>query len=440
MAAPISSFNRPDLSTRMARRRRLPHPDSNTNSTILQSVSNRPPNGGLTYSNYLGILDPNILTTNGDYRTPGSSYPSFDAFQFNIPEPGPSHNYNHSYNTPVPAPQAQEHIIESGWIQDIFGRDIYVGHGTIEEVVDDNAGSSSNYDAEDIYGTPLPKKRVLVSLKPGEHAPNGFMHEEISYISTPPPCPRPRNLPSLRATSTGSEHLSFKATSVPAMPTASVSTTAPVLDPPTEVALVTENLALLASSMEDIQFMNTFLLAKSVEHDLSEHIDICAHIEKSLVSLRGTLTLRTQIGAEEWNVRSPSWHQKHGKRLLSLRTTLQRLARMRRLIEIHSLRPRQRSAILTKLEQHEAKLADLASKYRAAFDRLRLRHLHFLLSQSHKEARRQNKTTQKAPLASWASFERRWKEGKTFRATLRNAYHEELYHNNQRTGRQSSAQ
>ena len=102
-------------------------------------------------------------------------------------------------------------------------------------------------------------------------------------------------------------------------------------------------------------------------------------------SLRGTLTLRTRMGAEEWSVRSPSWHQKHTNRLLSLRRystiphprekkivdgwhrTLQRLARLRQQIEAHSLRPRQRTIIKTKLEQHEAKLADLASKWSVSF-------------------------------------------------------------------------
>ena len=37
--------------------------------------------------------------------------------------------------------------------------------------------------------------------------------------------------------------------------------------------------------------------------------------------------------------------------------------RMRQLIENQHFRPRQRLATLAKLEQHEAKLADLASKY-----------------------------------------------------------------------------
>ena len=46
-----------------------------------------------------------------------------------------------------------------------------------------------------------------------------------------------------------------------------------------------------------------------------------------------------------------------------LRRTLERLSRMKSLIESRPLRPHQRETILTKLEQHEAKLSDLASKY-----------------------------------------------------------------------------
>jgi hypothetical protein len=43
--------------------------------------------------------------------------------------------------------------------------------------------------------------------------------------------------------------------------------------------------------------------------------------------------------------------------------TLRRLSKMRRLVEMHALRPRHKRSVLTKLEQHEAKLADLASKF-----------------------------------------------------------------------------
>ena len=46
-----------------------------------------------------------------------------------------------------------------------------------------------------------------------------------------------------------------------------------------------------------------------------------------------------------------------------LHRTLERLSRMKSLIESRPLRPHHRETILTKLEQHEAKLSDLASKY-----------------------------------------------------------------------------
>jgi len=183
-----------------------------------------------------------------------------------------------------------------------------------------------------------------------------------------------------------------------------------------------------------------YFLANSVEHDLSQHIDLCTRLEGSLGSLISTLTSRFQIGAEEWGVRSSSWHQKYCKRLFSLRTTLKRLTRMRQMIENQPFRPRQRLAVLSKLEQHEAKLADLASKYGTAFDRLRLRHLHFLLTQAHMDAQKYKE--QKARTMSRASFERRWKDKKTYRAGLRSNFHDlrqEFYNNNQRSGRHTSA-
>ena len=134
---------------------------------------------------------------------------------------------------------------------------------------------------------------------------------------------------------------------------------------------------------------------------------------------------------------------------------------MRQLIENQPFRPRQQLAVLAKLEQHEAKLADLASKYgvshllytiqthtflitlmgpQTAFDRLRLRHLHFLLTKAHMDARQEK--TQKARL-SRASFERHWNNKKRERARLRSDFHElrqEFYNNNQRlAGRHTSA-
>lgn len=189
--------------------------------------------------------------------------------------------------------------------------------------------------------------------------------------------------------------------------------------------------------------MNTFFLAESHEHEheVSEHIDLCTKLEESLASLRTSMDMRTAIGAEEWNVRSSSWHQKYCRRLVSLRTTLERLSKMKELVQTHALHFRHKHAVLAKLEQHEAKLTDIASKFRIAFDRLRLRHLHFLLTRSHEEAKRQ-KEMKRSRMLSRASFERRWKEGKTLRRTLRvnfNDLRQEFYSNAQRNPRHPSA-
>ncbi|KAF8911559.1 hypothetical protein CPB84DRAFT_1762225 [Gymnopilus junonius] len=227
-------------------------------------------------------------------------------------------------------------------------------------------------------------------------------------------------------------------------PPSDAGTSATVLDDTTEVALVKENLDLLASCTEDVKEMETFFLAKESkpELELSQHIDICGRLQESLRSLRDTLCHRRQMGAEEWHVRSSSWHQKYSKRLLSLRITLERLGNLRQRVEQQpTLRPRQSRAILTKLEQHEAKLADLASKYSVAFTRLKLRHLHYLLTEAHKRAKEQ-KAAQKTRLMSKASFERMWMMGKTFRADLRHAFNDlrqEIYNSGPRSGRNTSA-
>ncbi|KAF9550615.1 hypothetical protein CPC08DRAFT_321995 [Agrocybe pediades] len=327
-------------------------------------------------------------------------------------------------------------------MKDDDGNDYYVGHGKIEEV-DDEADIDANNDNGDDDNDLTPRAKKSKQLSP--HFSDNESHPEtIPYNSTPPPGPRPRRLPSLKATTTLSEIPDFNFNSkaiepVPTEPDIDSPRAAPaemspnstgVLDDATEVSYVKENLELLESCTDDIRFMTTYFLAQ--EEDLSQHIDICTRIEESLRSLHETMTHRTKMGAEEWSVRSPSWHQKYSKRLVSLRTTLHRLSRLRKLIGNLKLRPSQAQAILTKLGQHDAKLADLASKYTTSFDRLRLRHLHFLLSQSNMEAKQQKEMR----LKSRASFERQWKAGKDFRAGLRHAFNElrqEFYNNNQRS-------
>jgi len=359
-------------------------------------------------SNVLGMFDSNNVPITSTYRPRAPLY----HFDLNT-QPGPSHFYNYA--------QPPNNTL-SAWTKDFAGQDIYVGHGKIEEV-----GSDLEESANQDLASPS-KLGPLLSLNAGDHESNELINDELSHLS-PPPCPKLRRLPSLQPTLTCSDHMSFGTTSIPAITATNAGSSVQLPDDSVEVHLVTHNLVMVESSLEDVQFMNTLFLANSVEHDLSGHLDICAHIEESLESLRGTLTQRTRMGAEEWSVRSLSWHQKHMNRLLSLKRTLQRLARLRQLIETHSLRSHQRTAVRVKLEQHEAKLADLASKYSAAFGRLGLRHLHFLLRQSHDEARDLHRARRSS---RESSFERRWAEGKSLRAGLRVVFHDQknLYYNN----------
>ncbi|KIM40374.1 hypothetical protein M413DRAFT_446562 [Hebeloma cylindrosporum] len=428
-----SQFDRPDLSSRMAPRRRLPRPSASaTSSTLQNGIVGQPTQPGFTFSQFLGMFDEEPPTLSGGFHPPGVSYLRADSYPFDAYGPGPSRTHSGSYRGFQPSP----YVVESGWSKDVFGKDLYVGHGRIEEV-DDEAAVSGNRGGDEESNVSSPQNRKTASI---------FHSEEYPLISTPPPCPRPKNLPSLRETSTTSDIRTFQPFSAATLPmtlpplTSTNATSPLILDERSEINILRENLSLLGSSLEDVKFMNTYFLANSIEHDLSRHVDLCTRLEESLGSLTSTLTSRFQIGAEEWNVRSSSWHQKYCKRLFSLRTTLQRLTRMRQLIGNPPFRPRQRLAILAKLEQHEAKLADLASKYGTAFDRLRLRHLHFLLTQAHMEARQQK--AMKARSLSRASFERRWNEGKRYRATLRSNFHDlrqEFYSNSQRSGRHAYA-
>ncbi|KAF9478114.1 hypothetical protein BDN70DRAFT_880372 [Pholiota conissans] len=454
-----TQFNRQDLHARMAPRRRFPRPTSATTTSTTLETGVEPPQAPpiLTYSQFLGTFD-DVPPTMGGAFQPSISYRatttnSYGFDKFGSPDPGPSRAYRGSPRTNGLTSTV---VIENGWTAGGFEQEDWMEHGKIEEVEDDIANVSiveDDDEDDDSFEAPRGKTTAALDLSTnglGGHeaklsgVPGGNIR--VPLISTPPRYPLHKKLPSIRESPPGSENRSLKAPSTRTAtvgmdnypPDAGLSSQALVLEDPHEVSLIKENLDLINASEENVKVMNKLLFKKRKGKPLPEHINLFAKIQEHLESLQNTLVLRTQIGAEEWSVRSSSWHQKYSKRLLSLRTTLQRLGRIRPLVEAQPLRQRQRQAILVKLEQHEAKLADLASKYSTAFDRLRLRHLHFLLTQSHDQSERL-KGQQR--LLSRASFERRWKEAKSFRAGLRNDFYDlrqELY-NTQRVGRQISA-
>jgi hypothetical protein len=204
---------------------------------------NVPPVDVFASSNIFGMFDDNDVPITSAYRPPDAPYHAQGYYyDFNDTDPGPSHFYNYYQ----PAHQSDNYTA-SGWTKDFIGQQVYVGHGKIEEVKSDTDEGADHDNASHSRSRLGP-----LSLNAGDHESNELIDDGMST----PPCPRPRKLPSLQPTPTGSDHLmSFKATTVPAITTTNCSSPAP--DDPVEVRLVTNSLAMVESSLEDMQFMNT---------------------------------------------------------------------------------------------------------------------------------------------------------------------------------------
>jgi len=252
----LSQFDRPGLSARMAPRRRLPHPSASaTSSTLQNGITGQPPQPGFTFSQFLGMFDEEPPALNGGFHPPGVSYPTADSYAFDTHGPGPSRAHSGSYRGFHPS----MYVVEGGWSKDVFGKDHYVGHGKIEEVDDEAAASANRGGDEYNPSTRRTKTSALASSHSGTHS---FHSEEYPLISTPPPCPRPKNLPSLRETSTISDIHNFQPLSMaPPLTAPPLTATNPtsqfVLDEKTEVNILRENLNLLSSALENVKFMNT---------------------------------------------------------------------------------------------------------------------------------------------------------------------------------------
>ncbi|KAF6761195.1 hypothetical protein DFP72DRAFT_34220 [Ephemerocybe angulata] len=192
----------------------------------------------------------------------------------------------------------------------------------------------------------------------------------------------------------------------------------PKLDTPTEIALLQDNFNLLRTVLEDLQIMCTWFFAQRPVEAFTDHVDTCGAIEDSVNLILENLTRRRRLGEEEWNVRSPGWHSKYCKRMYSLNRTLFRLLSIRPTIEERVLKPHQIANVLKKLREHQDKMGDLATKFQASFDRLRLRHIHFLLTKAYSEAHERDASRR----LDESSFEQQWYEDKAVRADLRREF------------------
>ncbi|KAF9012599.1 hypothetical protein BDQ17DRAFT_1344231 [Cyathus striatus] len=181
----------------------------------------------------------------------------------------------------------------------------------------------------------------------------------------------------------------------------------PVMDETPETSLVSANLGLLQQLIPGVEgmFWGFTQTTDSEAGSLADHVQMCRRIATALT---------------RWNSRSTRWHDKYTQRLRSLDRTLQRLMGIKRLVESRTRvpRPDQLKKVLEKLAQHERKLADLEVKFNAAFDRLKTKHLHAMLSAAHANAvQLKNDHANERDV-----FKRKWSQGKNLRAHLRQQF------------------
>lgn len=191
------------------------------------------------------------------------------------------------------------------------------------------------------------------------------------------------------------------------------------LDTQTEIALLQDNFTLLRTVSEDLKIMVTWFFAQRPVEAFDDHVSTCGVIEDNVQLILESLTRRRRLGEEEWSVRSPGWHEKYTNRMYSLHRTLHRLLDIRPAIEERVLKQHQIVHVLGKLREYQDKMVDLAQKFQASFDRLRVRHIHFLLTQAYSQA---SQRREGGGRIDQASFERQWFEDKAVRADLRREF------------------
>jgi len=340
--------------------------------------------------------------------------------------------------------QEQGYQIQSaGWSEDAFGKLSYIPHGTIEEVNDDahdiqdndhemnptHEDNDNDAHANDDTTGNFPNLRPTSSLSSlgaiGDRR-NTFgipvTSSPLPASCTPPPPPRLLNQ-SLFFSPSSPAPGSLPAgtnTAQPRAPPALRDAMQTVLDQATEITLLQDNMSLLASAETDLKHMHTWFYAQRPHETFTDHIDCCAVIQESIQSIRESLNNRKRLGEEEWGVKSPKWHERYAERLYSLQRTLQRLLSVRATIERRKLKPHHVTLVLEKLLQHHLKLSDLAHKFKASFERLQLRHLHWLLEQAHNEATRKGEALRASH--SHADNDRQWLEDTAMLSDLRRQF------------------
>ncbi|KAJ7478613.1 hypothetical protein B0H11DRAFT_2028042 [Mycena galericulata] len=300
----------------------------------------------------------------------------------------PSGFRSHLHPSPPARLEIKHYDIEGGWSFDATGRTHYVSHGGIKEVGDD----------EDMHAS------LAEDIDPLAEGSRTFLNEEpLAPETTPPPRPKQRpieliplllfdRLPLGDGSNTylgpppPSSHLEFHDFSGfgyndrSTTPTTCSSPT--ILTQSQELNIVQQNLvSIMTGSLDIVSLHATFA---AVPAPLDADLALCDQVGDALQAVEASLKRRSEIPPEEWRLRSISCQRKYDHRLISLRKTLKRLH------VLSTTRPRvsQFENIRVLLRQYHAKLSDLAVKFNATFDRLRVRHFSNLLTDVYSDIQR----------------------------------------------------
>ncbi|KAJ7133721.1 hypothetical protein C8R43DRAFT_1022874 [Mycena crocata] len=316
--------------------------------------------------NSLGLfsMDPNYSTAEGSTSRPS----------------------RHLQPTPPTRLEIKNFEIEGGWSFDAAGRTLYVPHGGIKEVDEHNVDLPASmavdlpHDSRTFIDEPLP---------PETTPPPRPVHRPIELI----PLPLLDRLPLGDGSNTYTGPLpiasppkfddfygSFNFHDRPTTPTTCSSPN--IMTQSQELNVIEQNLVSIVTATRDIKSLRAIFATLSGPVDAG--VVLCKQVSKALHEVEASLKRRSVIPPEEWRLRSISCQRKYDYRLRSLRTTLQRLH------TLSSTPPRvtQFKKIRDLLDQHRAKLSDLAAKFNATFDRLRYRHFTNLCTDVYNDVQR----------------------------------------------------
>ncbi|KAJ7198478.1 hypothetical protein GGX14DRAFT_469420 [Mycena pura] len=297
-----------------------------------------------------------------------------------------------SYSEPAPPAaharlEIQDYEREGGWSFDATGRTHYVPHGRIVQLADseDGAGSDAIVDDSrtsldalppDAPPPPRPMQRTV------ELIPNAVL-DRLPYVcdASPGYAPRPPSVATPAHHDYSHSPFDFE-----------------------------QNLASIETGCQDIVSLHAKFAALPAPN--TADLALCAQIGDALHAVRRSLQRRTQILPEQWCLRSMSCQSKYDYRLMSLKRTLRRLHALSD-VSLCALSANQYERVRRLLEQHHAKLSDLAAKFNATFDRLRIRHFssvlrnvyseiqHHVEKQKQIKEERRTRTVRVAQLGHW---------------------------------------